>query len=105
MYVDVDSPYTTTITRAILDLQEGGDLAELKNKWWKEMYGGGECDVSANVNISTIFSSTFCSKDEASISLSCITVSSDRLRTNNCIKLLSLRISSLSFSLLSRRVD
>ncbi|XP_011503697.1 PREDICTED: glutamate receptor ionotropic, kainate 2-like [Ceratosolen solmsi marchali] len=37
-----NSPYRTMISRAILHLQEKGELQQLKQKWWKEM-GGGKC--------------------------------------------------------------
>lgn len=33
------------IDRAILQLQEEGKLHELKNRWWKERRGGGQCDT------------------------------------------------------------
>ena len=42
-----DSPYRTPISSAILQLQEGGLLHMLKNKWWKQRKGGGKCKVSA----------------------------------------------------------
>jgi len=38
-----NSPYRTPITNAILQLQEGGSLHLLKEKWWKRMRGGGQC--------------------------------------------------------------
>ncbi|XP_023349760.1 glutamate receptor ionotropic, kainate 2 isoform X2 [Eurytemora carolleeae] len=38
-----NSPYRTPITSAILQLQEGGKLHLLKEKWWKRMRGGGQC--------------------------------------------------------------
>ena len=41
-----DSPYRTPMTNAILQLQEGGRLHLLKEKWWKRMRGGGQCEVS-----------------------------------------------------------
>ena len=40
-----DSPYRTPMTNAILQLQEGGRLHVLKEKWWKRMRGGGQCEV------------------------------------------------------------
>lgn len=40
-----DSPYRTPMTNAILQLQEGGKLHLLKEKWWKRMRGGGQCEV------------------------------------------------------------
>lgn len=40
-----DSPYRTPMTNAILQLQEGGRLHILKEKWWKRMRGGGQCEV------------------------------------------------------------
>ena len=33
------------MTNAILQLQEGGRLHVLKEKWWKRMRGGGQCEV------------------------------------------------------------
>ena len=41
----LDSPYRTPMTNAILQLQEGGKLHLLKEKWWKRMRGGGQCEV------------------------------------------------------------
>ena len=41
-----DSPYRTPISSAILQLQEGGRLHMLKEKWWKQRKGGGKCKVS-----------------------------------------------------------
>ena len=53
----LDSPYRTPISSAILQLQEGGKLHMLKEKWWKQRKGGGKCKViftkciySANLN-------------------------------------------------------
>ena len=43
-----DSPYRTPMTNAILQLQEGGRLHVLKEKWWKRMRGGGQCEVREN---------------------------------------------------------
>ena len=38
------------MTNAILQLQEGGKLHVLKEKWWKRMRGGGQCEVKlANI--------------------------------------------------------
>ncbi|XP_045135922.1 glutamate receptor ionotropic, kainate 2-like isoform X2 [Portunus trituberculatus] len=37
------SPYRTLINAAVLKLQEGGVLHELKRRWWKEKRGGGTC--------------------------------------------------------------
>jgi len=39
-----NSPYRTPMTNAILQLQEGGTLHVLKEKWWKRMHGGGQCE-------------------------------------------------------------
>jgi len=39
-----NSPYRTPISSAILQLQEGGKLHVLKDKWWKKMRGGGNCN-------------------------------------------------------------
>ena len=41
----LDSPYRTPISSAILQLQEGGKLHMLKEKWWKQRKGGGKCKV------------------------------------------------------------
>merc|ERR1719433_2608481 len=38
-----NSPYRTPISSAILQLQEGGKLHILKEKWWKQRKGGGKC--------------------------------------------------------------
>ena len=47
---NLDSPYRTPMTNAILQLQEGGKLHVLKEKWWKRMRGGGQCEVNiANI--------------------------------------------------------
>ncbi|KAJ1532308.1 hypothetical protein ONE63_000916 [Megalurothrips usitatus] len=47
--------YRTLISGAVLKLQESGQLAALKDKWWKQKNGGGKCqketttgDASAN---------------------------------------------------------
>ena len=45
------SPYRTTISSAILQLQEGGKLHMLKEKWWKQRKGGGKCKVLENSHI------------------------------------------------------
>lgn len=42
----LDSPYRTAISGAVLKMQEDGRLHMLKEKWWKEMHGGGSCNVS-----------------------------------------------------------
>ncbi|KAK6631710.1 hypothetical protein RUM43_013774 [Polyplax serrata] len=39
----VNSPYRTAISGAVLKMQEDGRLHMMKEKWWKEMYGGGSC--------------------------------------------------------------
>lgn len=39
-----DSPYRTKISGAVLKMQEDGRLFSLKEKWWKQMYGGN-CEV------------------------------------------------------------
>ena len=41
-----DSPFRTPISSAILQLQEGGKLHMLKEKWWKQRKGGGKCKAS-----------------------------------------------------------
>ncbi|TRY76305.1 hypothetical protein TCAL_06372 [Tigriopus californicus] len=38
-----NSPFRTPISSAILQLQEGGKLHMLKEKWWKQRKGGGKC--------------------------------------------------------------
>ena len=38
-----DSIYRTTLSRAILELQERGVLQTLKDRWWKQRRGGGAC--------------------------------------------------------------
>ena len=39
-----DSPFRTPISSAILQLQEGGLLHIIKEKWWKNKHGGGKCN-------------------------------------------------------------
>ncbi|XP_022911458.2 glutamate receptor ionotropic, kainate 2-like [Onthophagus taurus] len=39
----MNSPYNAAISRAVLKMQEEQKLHKLKEKWWKEMYGGGQC--------------------------------------------------------------
>lgn len=39
----IDSTFREPISSAILMLQEKTILTELKEKWWKEKRGGGEC--------------------------------------------------------------
>lgn len=46
MFKFSDSPFRTPISSAILQLQEGGKLHMLKEKWWKQRKGGGKCKVS-----------------------------------------------------------
>ncbi|KAG0711541.1 Glutamate receptor ionotropic, kainate 2 [Chionoecetes opilio] len=41
------SSYRTLINAAVLRLQEGGVLHELKRRWWKEKRGGGTCQMPA----------------------------------------------------------
>ena len=50
----LDSPYRTPITSAILQLQEGGKLHLLKEKWWKRMRGGGQCTVSFIITLPSV---------------------------------------------------
>lgn len=47
-----DSPSRKRINEAILKLQEMGVLLRLKDKWWKEMNGGGQCKVSNYFHLS-----------------------------------------------------
>lgn len=41
----LDWPYRDKFNNALLELQEQGVLARLKNKWWNEI-GAGVCGVS-----------------------------------------------------------
>nr|CAI5868750.1 unnamed protein product [Callosobruchus analis] len=38
-----NAPYRKSFNEAILKMQEMGVLVRLKDKWWKEMHGGGQC--------------------------------------------------------------
>ncbi|CAH0553023.1 unnamed protein product [Brassicogethes aeneus] len=38
-----NAQYRKQINEAILKMQESGTLTQLKDKWWKEMHGGGQC--------------------------------------------------------------
>lgn len=42
-----DSEYRQAMNLALLNLQETGVLREMKYRWWKEMHGGGACQVRA----------------------------------------------------------
>ncbi|CAG0882501.1 unnamed protein product [Cyprideis torosa] len=42
-----DSPYTSSISSAILQLGEDGRFIVLKNRWWKLRRGGGKCKDEA----------------------------------------------------------
>lgn len=44
-----DSPYRTIISRAIVKLQEKGELRDLKDKWWI-LQGGGICGEDAKTS-------------------------------------------------------
>ena len=44
IFVFTDSPFRTPISSAILQLQEGGQLHIIKEKWWKNKHGGGKCN-------------------------------------------------------------
>ncbi len=63
-----ESPYTKAISDGILTLQEKGFLQKLKNKWWKEMYGGGECQVRTLTDnaVATVFSLLVCLESRVS---------------------------------------
>ncbi|KAL7026698.1 hypothetical protein ACKWTF_005131 [Chironomus riparius] len=37
------SPYRVILDEVILQMQESGELARMKNKWWREKRGGGAC--------------------------------------------------------------
>jgi len=39
----LNSPYRKPMSNAILQLQEGGRLQALQEKWWKKVRGGGQC--------------------------------------------------------------
>lgn len=41
--VQQGSSIREALNYAILKLQEQGVLSQLKNKWWKEQRGGGNC--------------------------------------------------------------
>ncbi|XP_071746528.1 glutamate receptor ionotropic, kainate 2 isoform X2 [Lepeophtheirus salmonis] len=54
-----NSPFRTPISSAILQLQEGGKLHMLKEKWWKQRKGGGKCQEvpekeAAALNLSNV---------------------------------------------------
>ncbi|CAG2171561.1 unnamed protein product, partial [Oppiella nova] len=38
-----DSPYRNPLSHAILKLHENGVLLQLKDRWWKQKKGGGQC--------------------------------------------------------------
>ncbi len=38
-----DSPYRKLFSQAILKLRERGELLILKERWWKQKKGGGQC--------------------------------------------------------------
>ena len=40
------SPLRGLISNAIIQLNEKGFIANLKNRWWKRERGGGTCSVS-----------------------------------------------------------
>lgn len=42
-FCNIDSPYRTPLSQAILKLQESGALLTLKERWWKQKKGGGQC--------------------------------------------------------------
>ncbi|XP_046984816.1 glutamate receptor ionotropic, kainate 2-like isoform X1 [Schistocerca americana] len=45
--------YRNSLSTAVLKLQETGRLQALKNKWWKEERGGGQCvDAEENADVS-----------------------------------------------------
>ncbi|CAG2102365.1 unnamed protein product [Medioppia subpectinata] len=39
----LDSPYRNPLSQAILKLHENGVLLQLKDRWWKQKKGGGQC--------------------------------------------------------------
>nr|XP_023019507.1 glutamate receptor ionotropic, kainate 2-like [Leptinotarsa decemlineata] len=48
-----NAPYRKSINEAILKMQEMGALHKLKDKWWKEMNGGGQCTKDKSGDIET----------------------------------------------------
>ena len=40
-----NTPYKGYIDKAILKLQEGGDLHKMKTTWWKRKRGGGRTEL------------------------------------------------------------
>lgn len=49
----IDWPYRDKFNNALLELQEQGVLAQLKQKWWNEV-GAGVCNVSKSEERFTI---------------------------------------------------
>lgn len=41
-----DSTFRNAMNLALLNLQEAGELREMKLSWWKQRHGGGACKVS-----------------------------------------------------------
>lgn len=41
----LDSPYRSAINKAVLKMQESGELGDLKKKWWKQMRDESSCDT------------------------------------------------------------
>jgi len=48
-----DSPYRSPISSAILQLQEGGVLRRMKEKWWR-LIGGGRCGETPDRGIASL---------------------------------------------------
>lgn len=44
----LDAPYRSEINKAVLKLQESGELNRLKKKWWEELNPKNPCPVSLN---------------------------------------------------------
>ncbi|XP_017490329.1 PREDICTED: glutamate receptor ionotropic, kainate 1-like, partial [Rhagoletis zephyria] len=50
----IDSKYRHLLSQAILSLQESGRLHLLKDKWWKQKKGGGQCLEDSKKTSSTV---------------------------------------------------
>ena len=49
------SPYLAELSQAVLKMQETNRLLILKNKWWKERRGGGQCKVNTRLTRLNLF--------------------------------------------------
>ncbi|XP_023321584.1 glutamate receptor ionotropic, kainate 2 isoform X2 [Eurytemora carolleeae] len=48
------SGFKDLLDSAILKMQENGDFHKLKNKWWKQKRGGGQCLQSASASVTKL---------------------------------------------------